>query len=669
MILKILGWESQGMRCPDTKVDLISKNKVNVFLMNNGTGKTTTLTLIQMALTGEKDTAKITADLGDDARREPQELLHMHNQGRGTFKLKLEIDKDPYTFAITIERNVNKVNFTTTADSLGGMLPGYNPPNHARPFLTLDFVKLFVFDGEKAATLFKKSSSAKKAIDTLCQFHTLEDASKSITKYLDEKASEQGAGHQAALTRKGNTLIQYVEHLKDIKKEKADEEKDRDKMQKKHDDIELEIKDEIKKHEDVKEALKLNKGEQQDNKELIKYTQSQILQTLMNPMSINDGIKAKLLDFKRSLNQLRLPDDVAKQFFDELSEADDCICGRPIGTSEKSHIIDNAKYYLDDNTSGVLNSIKSQIDGHIDGETSLSELMSNLVKADKKQFKLQTEEERHISAVGEGNPDFENKYKEMGRLASQIKTCDDLIAQYDLPADPEKYKKYPEQIDLIQEILNIKTLENIIEKITEERDELAKTTKLRKASKLFSQIMEATKANSADEIYEGVKKKAQDHIDRILVNANPPIVIESVKDYVRIQGRSGVSEGQQLSTAYIFMLSALSYSNVEVPFIVDSPTGKLDSSVREQVGKSIPQLSSQFITFITDTEKYNFLEYIEKEVKSKASYVTIFWRSEQVEAWLKNNKIASNDKELRPDWGLVRGYENMQKYNLSEGDN
>ncbi len=85
------------------------------------------------------------------------------------------------------------------------------------------------------------------------------------------------------------------------------------------------------------------------------------------------------------------------------------------------------------------------------------------------------------------------------------------------------------------------------------------------------------------------------------------------------------------------------------------------------MGRSIPQLSSQFITFITDTEKYNFLEYIEKEVESKASYVTIFWRSEQVETWLKNNKIASNDLELSKEWGLVRGYENMQKYNLSEG--
>ena len=52
--LKIISWNSKGLRCPDGKVDLYENGykRFNFIQMPNGTGKTTYLELIQYALSG-----------------------------------------------------------------------------------------------------------------------------------------------------------------------------------------------------------------------------------------------------------------------------------------------------------------------------------------------------------------------------------------------------------------------------------------------------------------------------------------------------------------------------------------------------------------------------------------------------------------------------------------
>ena len=54
MELKIISWESKGLRCPDGKVNLCENGykRFNFIQMPNATGKTTYLELIQYALSG-----------------------------------------------------------------------------------------------------------------------------------------------------------------------------------------------------------------------------------------------------------------------------------------------------------------------------------------------------------------------------------------------------------------------------------------------------------------------------------------------------------------------------------------------------------------------------------------------------------------------------------------
>ena len=113
----------------------------------------------------------------------------------------------------------------------------------------------------------------------------------------------------------------------------------------------------------------------------------------------------------------------------------------------------------------------------------------------------------------------------------------------------------------------------------------------------------------------------------------------------------------------------MKYAKVEVPLVVDSPVGKISNDIREELGAAIPQLTSQFITFIIDSEKPVFLEKLHENAKSKASYTTIFWlKKEKVKKWLKTNLGEDEIKEVtkKGNFGVMRGYNNMMRYDVTQ---
>ena len=58
MKIKIIGWETEGLRCPDMKINLlfgVNPAHISLIQMPNGTAKTTTLNLIRAAMNGEAD--------------------------------------------------------------------------------------------------------------------------------------------------------------------------------------------------------------------------------------------------------------------------------------------------------------------------------------------------------------------------------------------------------------------------------------------------------------------------------------------------------------------------------------------------------------------------------------------------------------------------------------
>lgn len=669
MHLRILGWDCEGMRCPSASLKFNKNDRVDFIQMLNGTGKTTTLTLLKIALSGRKDIAELITDNPNitNKKEDNPKYLHdllAHDCSKGTFKLYTEINKGLYTFEIQIDRNNNGENaaliFTTSPDS-GGRDPGWHPPDEAIPFLSLNFVHLFIFNGENASELFIQNSTyAKNCIDTLCQFNILDESITHVRTYLDGKAQEIGKGAQSNITRLINRRDKFIAHLKIIEKDRNETALQIQKLKTEQKKIDTQINEKIKQKEEEEKNKKLIDNENKENDENLKNQVDLIFSQLINPMKIDERIKNSLLNFRDGLSQLRLPEDAAKEFFNELSEHDTCICDRQIGPKEKKAILDNSKNYLDSSTTGILNSIKSSIESFKDEENNFDKNIEDLLSLDRNAAKIQTRLARFMNEIGEDDEDFKKNYKRLGEIKSKLEEyLEPIITEYDGPLNTKDLNKEPDD-----DLININTIKRIIKNLDDEIHTASVGKQYKEAFDLFSEIVSNAKIKSSKIIYEGITEKAQLEIDKILKHAEPPIKIDKIDNYIKLKNRNGLSQGQLLAAAYIFMSSALSYSNISVPFVVDSPTGALDSINRSGIGKMIPSITEQFITFIHPEERPRFYSYIRNAAENKCSHHTIFWLTPIVKEWLDKQKIHADDILLKTNWGLIRGHELMDNFNL-----
>src|SRR5687767_3849349 len=91
----ISGWESEGLRCPDVKIDLHkspnSVHRVSLIQMPNGTGKTTTLSLLRALLSGRSPSG---------APWEQYSVAELAKRGskKGKFVVHLLHNKKPLSF-------------------------------------------------------------------------------------------------------------------------------------------------------------------------------------------------------------------------------------------------------------------------------------------------------------------------------------------------------------------------------------------------------------------------------------------------------------------------------------------------------------------------------------------------------------------------------------------
>lgn len=669
MHLRILGWDCEGMRCPSASLRFNKNDRVDFIQMLNGTGKTTTLTLLKIALSGRKDISKLVTDNPNISNKKEDNPKYLHDllaqdSSKGTFKLYTEINTSLYTFEVQIDRNNKGDNaaliFTTSPNS-GGRDPGWHPPEEAIPFLSLDFVHLFIFNGENASGLFIENSTyAKNCIDTLCQFNILDESITHVRNYLDGKAQEFGKGAQSHITRLINKRDEFNKYLNVIEEDREETFKQKELLEIEKKKIEDEINDKIEKKKEEKEKKEEIDKLIKDNEKKLNDQVALIFSQLINPMKIDKKIKKSLLDFRAGLSQLRLPEDAAKDFFTELSKHDTCVCDREIGPKEKKAILDNSKNYLDSSTTGILNSIKSSIESFKDEENNFDENLNQLKELDRKAAQFQTRLARFIASIGDDDKDFQEKYERLGEIKTELdKNINPILVEYDGPLNTDDLNKEPDG-----DLININTIKRIIQNLNEEIDNAAVGRQYKEAFDLLSELISNAKIKSSNIIYEGITEKAQLEIDKILKHAEPPIKIDKIDNYIKLKNRSGLSQGQLLAAAYIFMSSALSYSNIKVPFVVDSPTGALDSINRSGIGKMIPSITDQFITFIHPEERARFYSYIRNAAENKCSHHTIFWITPIVREWLDKQNIHKDDLLLKTNWGMIRGHELMENFDL-----
>ena len=578
--------------------------KNNFVMMANGTGKTTTMTLIKGLLDGSAKNWPVdyvksfapTTTTGD----------------KGEFSITVKFDEKQYKYFLSLDY-VNGIAKIETQAPPKGRETGLLLPTAIKGIFTPEFVSRFVFDGEQAKkSMDRTSNEADETIRYLYRLDELDEILAMNMNILTEIQNAEGGstGTRGSLSNLRSRQKKVRDHIASLEKkqkqlngdiarfsqEKIEKEKQRQELDKNYEALNKEKNEVI--------------AEQEKNRGNVDVKITEIVSLVKTPYLVSEGLCNRMYEFGDAMKKLKLPKSSSKDFFTELAYAEKCVCDRCIGEKERDAILKNAERYLGSDHQAVLNNIKSVLMGSTYDE--------RLVAAFEELGKLQEQKTRLNARFA----DVEDKLIKAGgpqvaQLQSEIEV---LIGQI---SSAQTQLKIIESKDEDDETL---TEENNLHKArradAEYEVKIASTTKtnaaLRKKN-VVQDLVNEIKTQATAALKEEIIKKANDKISRVI--KDDYIEIESIDGYIKLKDREGASDGQTLSIGYCFLGTLFEEAELEFPFVIDSPTGKMDFDKRQAVADIIPVVFNQMIAFVQSAEVKCFADRFYKNTDTQ--YLTI----------------------------------------------
>ena len=552
--------------------------KNNFVMMANGTGKTTTMTLIKGLLDGSAKNWPVdyvksfapTTTTGD----------------KGEFSITVKFDEKQYKYFLSLDY-VNGIAKIETQAPPKGRETGLLLPTAIKGIFTPEFVSRFVFDGEQAKkSMDRTSNEADETIRYLYRLDELDEILAMNMNILTEIQNAEGGstGTRGSLSNLRSRQKKVRDHIASLEKkqkqlngdiarfsqEKIEKEKQRQELDKNYEALNKEKNEVI--------------AEQEKNRGNVDVKITEIVSLVKTPYLVSEGLCNRMYEFGDAMKKLKLPKSSSKDFFTELAYAEKCVCDRCIGEKERDAILKNAERYLGSDHQAVLNNIKSVLMGSTYDERLVA-AFEELGKLQEQKTRLNARfadvEDKLIKA---GGPQVEQLQSEIEVLIGQISSAQTQL-------------KIIESKDEDDETL---TEENNLHKArradAEYEVKIASTTKtnaaLRKKN-VVQDLVNEIKTQATAALKEEIIKKANDKISRVI--KDDYIEIESIDGYIKLKDREGASDGQTLSIGYCFLGTLFEEAELEFPFVIDSPTGKMDFDKRQAVADIIPVVFNQMM--------------------------------------------------------------------------
>lgn len=620
MDLKVMGWRYRNIRggVRDLEIDLSSAPRWTLIQMPNGTGKTTTMTLLRAALTGVEPTpSEINEFRADDECKD------------GAFELRLEIDGKPFRVTLTFDFVGRKCVFHTTRaqEQSGGREPGWHLPAVLRRLLTPDFAKLFIFDGEFAKDIRAVDKDrTTKSIRTLYRLDQLDALRDDIAKLVDEEQERASAfsraREQKGITRLTNALTDAKSALERLKAQQGALQKEQTQKTKRGAEIgrviaeRTALDDRFKKRKDGldRQMASLN--------ERIAELTGMGLAAMRSPTKVSPRLQERLRTLGERLTALKLPKTISVEFFHELACAEWCVCDRRIGEAESKAIRDGASRYLAEDQITVINRMKKNV-----RETDTSGMEFNDITLelraklrDRRSIEQQIDQLQQ-EQIESGDIELKALLIEQAdikiRLEKIFSSLDTLTTK---DARFSSALTWKDNIPLCK--AEVKSREKKLATATD-------TFQFVRAADEVRLLIDKVAKRALDGLRESVKNETNEKLARLSVSETLSVTKIGTALEISSNGlesKGGVSEGQSLSVAYAFLTSLLSKAPYRLPFIVDSPAVSLDTEVRREVGEVIPELFDQMIMFVISSERDGFADafYPRADVR----YLTV-WRDSQ----------------------------------------
>lgn len=612
MKVRILSLEYNNIRgLNNIEIQLAKAEKtaypVSLIMMPNGTGKTTTLTLLRAIF----DEQAMTWPYGVVQEFKP--IGSSNNIGK--FSVKLLIDNDIYHVVL-------EMNFKTggtiyrTAKVPGGLDEGLLLPDDIKDFFSQGFVRRFILDGELAQEIVNsKSKEAHNSIKFLYQLNRLEEIKKNIDDIVDEErknAEKTSAKSEQGLNNLKTRYENWVKTLAKLNTKKIDIQSKIITNEARCIEIEQIIGKKIKANAALSQKAKEIEEARAKNKlEIFDLTQN-CLNSIRNPYTISAPIAERLKAISNKLQKLKLPQSTSKEFFIDLANEPACVCGREIGKKEKNTILLKADDYLANDQSGVINAIKTTVRNREYSDelrTGINALFPSL----KERNKFKTQWERmQIKLEEAGDTEVGELSKEKVKLENETEKIKKDLSDLTTKDKSEQAKLSPEQ--------NILLCEECAKEAEERLKQATNTVKISNGAEVVKEYLMKIEQLTLKKLKQKIQNDTNDKIKKIIKNDS--LTVEGIDGHLRLKDRKGASMGQTLAIAYSFLGSMFDNSTHQLPFVVDSPAGALDLDVRRAVSATLPELFEQLIIFITSGERQGFVEFFYKD--PEAQFLTIY---------------------------------------------
>jgi len=619
MDVRLTGWKAINLRggLRDVEIDLGDNPcRWTLIQMPNGTGKTTTMELLRATLNG-----------GDLAAKTVRELRADDHVEKGFFEARLLVDDKSYRLQLELDfRDGSATNWTVQErERGGGREVGRNLPLNLQTLLKPTLTELFVFNGELATDIIDLSkSAAAQAIRALYGLDTLDALSQRVDT-LVELEQRRAAAITSAKERKGITQLQNAFDEVRRASERLDQQQRAAaarlvEVERERTRLLEEIQTRMSEDAGIRAQIQALDERQQEVDANTGDLSVQALEALRRPAYVHPTLLARLQNLGGKLYELKLPETISREFFNELADQERCVCGTLIGEDERHQILSGAKRYLAQDQISVINQMKLALRESQADPDELATTVASLQAQLNERRRIKAERDRLASEkIAEGDEILKKLNEDVATLTAEVTTLSKTLERL-TTKDPSRQRALRLSWESNQPLceVELKTRETRLQTATRTRTFALQGEKLKA-------IVLATSGRALDILRERVRTSTNEKLAQIF--STEKIEVAKIGGGLELRtvglgAKGGASEGQKLAIAYAFLTSLLADAPYRLPFIVDSPAVSLDTANRRQVGDLIPDFFNQMVMFVISSEREGFAEAF-YDRPSNVRYLTV----------------------------------------------
>ncbi|MEZ4706538.1 MAG: hypothetical protein R3A44_04995 [Caldilineaceae bacterium] len=607
----ILGWKAEGLRCPDHEIDFCDAHghphRVSLLQMPNGTGKTTTLTLLRAALSGAAETSHWSPSSVRELRK--RNAL----QERGKFELRLRLNQKLVTIIMEFDFVAGRIQYKTTEGQ--GQKNRFAPPVEFRRFMNENFVNFYIFDGELAQNLLDhEHTNAESVVEHLFQVHLLKDIRAKVSSYWDEKTKNVSAKDTTGLTRRRNRVYELEQRFATLTMQQKRLEERYKALEKQLFEQEQAYTDALEKDEQLSQRVHEAEKRVQQLANEVRTHSLALLDNMADPHALSTHFATAIFDLKAALDRVKLPESAAREFFEELAHEEECICGRPIDEEIRSVIQTRARQYMGSDNVALLNTMKTAINDAVgqsrtEPEAHLRKRIDELDQLVLQQRQATQLHNQLRNEAEEADPEVKKVRAQIEKLKTDLHDCKRELEKFDVRDDSDTST-------------NIKTVNRRLETAKKDLAEVTNTIELKAKRDILHQVLESAYTLARQNLATEICHDANQRIMTLMPDNH--IRIERIDKCLVLEGQAGGSVGEQLSIAYAFLSTLFNRSDQQLPFVVDSPAGAIDLATRRRISKLVPNLSRQFIAFTISAERQDFVPNLKEATNGSMQCITLF---------------------------------------------